>query len=112
VNPIRYPDNSFYTNDYIKDYTTGANVFADVQGGDKNIRYYVNTGWNQSNGWLNTPQSDITNRMNFRGNVDFIINEYMEMSLDAAARVSQNTQPNTGSIWSTAASELPHNYPI
>ena len=46
-NPARYPDNDFYSDDYIKDYTTGANVFADVSGGSENARYYVNTGWNQ-----------------------------------------------------------------
>ena len=111
-NPARYPDNNFYSSDYIKEYTTGAEVFADVSGGDRNIRYYVNTGWSQSNGWLNTPQSDITNNLNFRGNVDFDINDYMEMSLDATARLSLNKHPNTGSIWSTAANELPNNYPI
>jgi len=111
-NPARYPDNNFYSSDYIKEYTTGAEVFADVSGGDNFIRYYVNSGWSQSNGWLNTPQADITNNLNFRGNVDFNINDYMEMSLDATARLSLNKQPNTGSIWSTAANELPNNYPI
>lgn len=111
-NPARYPDNNFFSSDYIKEYTTGSEVFADVSGGDNNIRYYVNSGWNQSDGWLNTPQGDITNRMNFRGNVDFNINEYMDMSLDATARLSHNKQPNTGSIWSTAANELPNNYPM
>lgn len=111
-NPARYPDNNFLSSDYIKEYTTGAEVFADVSGGDENIRYYVNTGWNQSNGWLNTPQSDVTNRMNFRGNLDFNINEYIEMSLDATVRLTHNKQPNTGSIWSTAANELPNNYPM
>jgi TonB-dependent SusC/RagA subfamily outer membrane receptor len=33
-NPARYPDNNFYSSDYIKEYTTGAEVFADVSGGD------------------------------------------------------------------------------
>jgi hypothetical protein len=90
TNPARYPDNTFSTNDYIREYTTGASVFADVRGGNQNATYYVNTGWNQYNGWLNTPQEDITNRLNFRGNLDFKINDYMDMSLDATARVSLN----------------------
>jgi TonB-linked SusC/RagA family outer membrane protein len=111
-NPILYPDNDFYSSRYIKDYTSGAEVFADVSGGNKDVRYYVNTGWNRSNGWLNTPQPDITDRLNFRGNLDFIINEYMDMSLDATARLSVNAQPNTGNFWSTASNELPGNYPV
>jgi len=112
TNPARYPDNRFMTNDYIRDYTTGANVFADVRGGNENTTYYVNSGWSQSTGWLNTPQRDITNRMNFRGNLDFRINEYMNMSLDATARLSQNTRPNAGNIWSIINNELPNNYPM
>jgi TonB-linked SusC/RagA family outer membrane protein len=112
TNPARYPDNTFSTNEYIRDYTTGASVFADVRGGNQNTAYYVNTGWNQYNGWLNTPQGDVTNRLNFRGNLDFRINDYMEMRLDATARVSLNTQPNAGNIWSIINNELPNNYPI
>ena len=111
-NPILYPDNDFYSDRYIRDYTTGARVFADVSGGNENVRYYVNTGWNQSTGWLNTPQGDIANRLNFRGNLDFAINKYMEMSLDATARLSLYEQPNAGYVWSMASSELPNNYPV
>ena len=75
-------------------------------------RYYVNTGWSRSNGWLNTPQGDYTNNLNFRGNLDFAINDYMDMSVNSTARVSFNKQPNTNSIWATASTELPNNYPV
>jgi TonB-linked SusC/RagA family outer membrane protein len=111
-NSARYPDNEFYTPDYIKDFISSTNVFADVVGGNQDVRYYLNTSWNQNTGWLNTPQGDITNRFNFRGNLDFVLNEYMDMSVDAAARVRQNTQPNAPSIWNTAANDLPNLYPM
>jgi len=112
MNPARYPDNGFYTDDYIKDNTTGANVFADVMGGSENVRYYVNTGWDRSNGWLNTPQNDVTDNLNFRGNLDFAINEYLKMTVNTTGRFSFNTQPDANSIWATASTELPNNYPI
>ncbi len=112
ANPARYPDNNFYSDDYIKDYTTGTSVFADVMGGNENVRYYVGTGWDRSSGWLNTPQGDITDNLNFRGNLDFAINEYMKMSISTTARLSFNDQPNTNSIWATASTELPNNYPV
>jgi TonB-linked SusC/RagA family outer membrane protein len=112
ANPARYPDNDFYSNDYIKDNTTGRNVFADVSGGSDNVRYYVGTGWDQGSGWLNTPQGDITNDLNFRGNLDFAINEYMNMSINTTARLSFNKQPNANNIWATASTELPNNYPV
>ncbi|MCX6325164.1 MAG: SusC/RagA family TonB-linked outer membrane protein [Bacteroidia bacterium] len=112
ANPARYPDNNFYSDYYLKDRTAEANVFADVSGGNKNARYYVNTGWDRSNGWLNTPQGDNTDNLNLRGNLDFTINEYLQMSVNTAARLSFNKQPNTNSIWSTASTELPNNYPV
>ena len=112
ANPARFPDNDFYSNDYLKDNTTGINVFADVMGGSENVRYYVGTGWDQSCGWLNTPQGDINDNLNFRGNLDFAINEYMNMSINTTARLSFNKQPNASSIWATASTELPNNYPV
>jgi len=112
LNPARYPDNDFYSNDYLKDNTTGTNIFADVMGGSENVRYYVGTGWNEGSGWLNTPQGDITDNLNFRGNLDFTINEYMKMSISTTARLSFNKQPNADNIWATASTELPNNYPV
>jgi len=112
TNPARFPDNDFYSSDYLKDNTTGINVFADVMGGSENVRYYVGTGWDQSSGWLNTPQGDITDNLNFRGNLDFTINEYMNMSISTTARLSFNKQPNADNIWATASTELPNNYPV
>jgi TonB-linked SusC/RagA family outer membrane protein len=111
-NPARYPDNDFYSDRYFKDNTSGKNVFADILGGSQSVQYYVGTGWEQNNGWLNTPQSDNTNNLNFRGNLDFKINEYMDMSLSTTARLSFNKQPNADNMWGTASTELPNNYPI
>jgi len=81
-------------------------------GGNENVQYYVNAGWDHSNGWLNTPQGDITDNLNVRGNLDFDINDYLKMSVNTTARLSFNTQPNANSIWATAATELPNNYPV
>jgi hypothetical protein len=112
MSPARYPDNGFYTDDYIKDNARGTNVFADVMGGSDKVHYYVNTGWDRSNGWLNTPQKDVTDNLNFRGNLDFTINEYLKMSVNTTGRLSFNTQPDAASIWATASTELPNNYPV
>jgi TonB-linked SusC/RagA family outer membrane protein len=112
-NPTRYPDNDFYSSDYIRPYTTDVSVFADVVGGDKNAQYYVGSEWAQSNGWLNTSISDITNRFNFRGNLDFKINQYLKMGVNASARLNMNTRPNAGAdYWSEFASVLPNAYPV
>lgn len=112
ANPARYPDNDFYSDNYIKDHTSGINIFADVMGGSENVLYYVGAGWDENTGWLNTPQGDITDNLNFRGNLDFAINEFMKMSINTTARLSFNKQPNANSIWATASTELPNNYPV
>jgi TonB-linked SusC/RagA family outer membrane protein len=112
LNPARYPDNDFYSDLFIKDYTTGANVFADISGGNNRAKYYVNGLWDHSSGWLNTPQGDITNDFNFRGNLDFVINDYMDINVSSNAGLSINERPNSNSIWGIASTELPNNYPL
>ena len=111
-NPARYPDNDFYSDLFLKEYTTSANVFADISGGNDKAQYYVNGIWDHSSGWLNTPQGDNTNNLNFRGNLDFIINEYMDMSVSSNASLSFFESPNANNIWATASTELPNNYPL
>jgi hypothetical protein len=112
ANPARYPDNDFYSDLYLKNHTSEASVFADVTGGNAKAQYYLNTGWSRSNGWLNTPQGDITNNLNYRGNLEFAISDFMKMRINSSAKVNFNKQPNTNSIWATASTELPNNYPV
>lgn len=113
TNSTRFPDNNLYNNDYLRDFRTDVSVFADVAGGDENTRYYVSTGWSQSNGWLSTANPDITNRFNFKSNLDFKINDYMKMAVDASARMNMNTSPNLGAnYWSEFNSILPNAYPV
>ncbi len=90
MNPVRYPDNDFYSDLYLKDRTAGANVFADVSGGNERTQYYLNTGWSRTNGWLNTPAGDATNNLDYRGNLSFTINDFMKMRINTAAKVSFN----------------------
>ncbi len=112
VNPAQYPDNDFYSNRYLKDYTTSMNVFFDAVGGNESARYYMNTAWTRYEGWLNTPQNEVTDHLNFRGNVDFDVNDYMEIGVDATAVLSFSKRPRAGNYWNTFANELPNNYPI
>ena len=117
-NRTRYPDNDFYTNEYLRNFTTNVNVFADVMGGDENARYYVSAEWAQSNGWLSTDIQDKTNQFNFRGNLDFKITQYIKMGVDASARLNLNERANINleadeeDYWSKFATILPNAYPV
>ena len=112
VNPARYPNNDFYSDRYLNDYASRMNVFFDAMGGDQSARYYMNTEWTRDGGWLNTPQADVTNRLNFRGNVDFNLNRYMVAGVNSSAIISFNERPRGGNYWNTFSNELPHNYPV
>jgi TonB-dependent SusC/RagA subfamily outer membrane receptor len=41
--PALYPDNDFYTKDYLRDFRNSTNVIFDLSGGDQNAQYYINT---------------------------------------------------------------------
>ncbi len=59
---------------------------------------------------------DVTNRFNFRGNLDFKINEFMKMGVNASARLNLNERPNLESgeedYWNKFSSVLPNAYPV
>lgn len=112
INPALYPDNDFFSDRYLKNYTSRMSVFFDAMGGNESTRYYMNTGYSRNGGWLNTPQGDITDHLNFRGNVDFDVNKYMEIGVDASAILAFNKRPRSGNYWNTFSNELPNNYPV
>ncbi|NOR74233.1 MAG: SusC/RagA family TonB-linked outer membrane protein [Draconibacterium sp.] len=107
-----YPDNDFYSQDYIKEFSNQQLVFADVAGGNDKARYYMNTSWNRTNGFLNAPQNNINNVLRVRGNLDFTINKYMKMGVDAFASIDQNKQPNAGDYFDRFATIKPNDYPV
>ncbi len=110
-NSALYPDNDFYSKDYMKEFSNQYLLFADVAGGNEKARYYMNTSWNRTNGFLNTPQNNINNILRVRGNLDFTINEYMKMGVDAFASIDQNKQPNAGDYFNRFATIKPNDYP-
>ncbi len=110
-NPARYPDNDFYSQDYLKSYTNHYSVFADLIGGSEKARYYMNTSWDRSNGFLNAPQNEVIDVLKFRGNLDFFINKYMSMGIDAFASVDQIIVPKAGDYFNRFATIKPNDYP-
>src|SRR3546814_27920 len=107
-----YPDNDFYSNTYLRENVSNINIFADVDGGNENVGYYVNTEWQRSSGWLNTQQGDVADRLNFRGNLDFKVNDYLKAGLNTSARLSFNEKPKSGDYWNKFATVLPNSYPV
>ena len=113
-----YPDNDFYTEDYLRDFRNSTNVIFDLSGGNQNAQYYINTEWGQDNGWLNTEIPDIDNYFNFRGNLDFKITDFMKMGVQAVTRLAINKGPNVSTaageddFWDKFATIKPNAYPV
>lgn len=115
TNPVLYPDNDFYSSEYIKEFRNNVNVIADVTGGNDEVQYYVNTEFSKDNGWLNTAIADESSTLNFRGNLDFRINKSLKMRVDAVARLSFDERPNDnndGDYWDSFGKILPNAYPV
>lgn len=111
-NPALYPDNDFYSKDYLNAFSNQYMLFADVTGGDEKARYYMNTSWNRTNDFLNAPQNDVNNVLRVRGNLDITINDYMKIAVDAFGSIDQNKQPNAGNYYNRFATIKPNDYPV
>ena len=117
ASPALYPDNDFYSDDYIRNLTNSTNVIFDLSGGNQNAQYYINTEWGQDKGWLNTEIPDIDNYFNFRGNLDFKITDFMKMGVQAVTRLAINDGPNVSTeageddFWDKFATTKPNAYP-
>ena len=116
--PALYPDNDFYSETYLRNFRSNTNLIFDLTGGNQNAQYYINTEWAQDKGLLNTTIPDLTNYFNFRGNLDFKINDYMKMGINGVSRLSTNERPNvtiaTGEddYWDKFSNILPNAYPV
>lgn len=112
ISPAIYPDNDFYTEAYLRNFRSNTNVIFDISGGNPNAQYYLNTEWTNDNGWLNSAIPDVTNYFNFRGNLNFRINDFMKMSINGVARLSSNERPNVnGDVWNNFSTIKPNAYP-
>jgi len=118
ASPALYPDNEFYTGDYLRDLRNSTNVIFDLSGGNQNAQYYVNTEWARDNGWLSTDIPEIDNYFNFRGNLDFKITDFMKMGVQAVTRLAVSDGPNVSAsadgndYWEKFANIKPNAYPV
>ena len=112
VNPHLNPDNDFYSKQFLKSQSNFLNLFADASGGNNQGQYYVNLGWQHSNGWMNMGDQDTRDKFNFRGNIDYKLAENFKMRLDAGALFNLSKAPNVPDYWSQAATMLPNSYPF
>jgi TonB-linked SusC/RagA family outer membrane protein len=120
VDPIRYPDESFYNSSYLKDNSSFFKVITQASGGNEKARYFSSLGFDKSNSLYQSrgEKNSSSEQLNFRGNVDYAINRWISASLDAVAVYFANRYPNGyfgneygGNLFEYAATQLPNSFP-
>lgn len=111
-NPYRYPNVDFYSEDYLKNAYNRFDATAEISGGNERARYYTNLGYTRNESFLNFGEAlknNNSDRLNFRGNIDVSLNDYLSLYADATAIFYTGRGVNTD-YWSAAATVRPSRF--
>lgn len=119
VDPVLYPDNNYYSSDYVRNSTNFTNVYAEASGGSESAQYFMNMGLKHNAGWINMGQNDMQDVLNLRGKVKFDVNKWLNMNAEVVAVfdlssgsnaeiVDGNTGEVTDDYWSFSSKFLPN----
>ena len=111
VNPYRYPNVNYYSDEYVRKVCNRSDVTAEIQGGGQRAHFYTNINYYRSEDLLNfgNAKDNYTDRFSVRGNVDLTLNKLISCFANASATFYNNHQ-NKGNFWGEAASMRP-NFP-
>ncbi|MCF8379609.1 MAG: SusC/RagA family TonB-linked outer membrane protein [Bacteroidales bacterium] len=116
VNKYKYPNEDYYSSDYLSSYTKRFSFFGETSGGNENVSYYSNFGWRRNSSLLNLgngseQKSDV---FNIRGNVNYKVNDMIQMDMSALVIYDIDNRPNyTGpDYWDIASTYHPNYFPL
>lgn len=111
TNPYRYPDQKYYTDDYLRKFSSRYSANGEITGGNERTHYYLNLGLDYSNGLIKygDHKKDYDLRFNVRGNVDMSITKWLTGFTNAAVIVSDNYSAR-GDFWGMASSMWPNRF--
>jgi len=105
----RYPDENYYSSDYIKRAINRSDLNVELDGGNQRTHFYSNVGFYRTGdftkiGMVDNPGS---NRLNIRGNVDVKVTDNITAFVNANATF-YDSRSNKGSIWNAAWNTRPN----
>lgn len=111
INPYRYPNVNYYSDDYIRKAYNRSEATLEIQGGGTRAHFYTNINYYRLEDLLNfgIAKSNYTDRFSVRGNVDLVINKSIKGFANASATF-YNANKNKGNFWSEASTMRP-NFP-
>lgn len=110
VDPVEYPDNNFYSNEYVRNSTNFTNVYAEASGGSESAQYFMNMGLKHNAGWMNKGQNDMQDVLNLRGKVKFDVNKWLNMNAEVVAVFDLSSASNTEQIADTTKGVVTDDY--
>lgn len=115
IDPVRYPDEDYYNSTYLKDWSSYQKVIGEASGGNEIAQYYLNVGWNRNTGFINLGEgaNEKEDRLNMRGNIDYILSDAISLKVDGAVIFNMSNEPRyTGDdFWGLSSTLHPEYYP-
>jgi TonB-linked SusC/RagA family outer membrane protein len=110
---IQYPDQGYYNSTFLKDLSNFHRVSAETSGGNDKAQYYSDIIWNSQGNFfkLGEGAKDRDNQFSFRGNVDYKLNDWVKVRLDALAQYGSNRVANAD-FWNIAGTLKPNAFPL
>ena len=111
VNPYRYPNVNYYSDEYVRKAYNRTDATLEIQGGGQRAHFYTNINYYRLEDLINfgPAKDNYTDRFSVRGNVDLVINKLISGFANASATF-YNANQNKGNFWSDAATMRP-NFP-
>ena len=110
-NPYRYPDVNYFSSNYLRNFSTNYSANADFSSGSERARFYALAGFQTNNSLLNfgEGQNECYTRLNFRGNIDLKLNDFISTYVNASVVFSTNRYA-LGNYWQRADSMQPQRF--
>jgi len=111
---ILYPDVNYYNSTYLKDWSNSYNIIGEITGGNEIGQFYLNVGWDRSTGILALGEGDDekTDRFNLRSNIDYRVNDDIDLNFDGAVifNFSRGPRYTSDNFWQLSSTYKPNIY--
>ena len=109
TNPYRYPNQQFYTSDYLNKTKSRYDVTAEFQGGGKFAQFYTNVSYYRQGDFFNFGEgkNNYVDRLNVRGNIDLQLSDWASGWVNANATY-YNQHGSNSEFWKAASTLRPN----
>lgn len=109
LNPFRYPNQKFYTSDYLNKTKSRYDVTAEFQGGGKFAKFYTNVSYYREGDFISFGEgkNNYTDRLNIRGNIDLTLSDWASGWVNANATY-YNQHGSNSKFWDEASKLRPN----